>query len=356
MQQAHFAPSGGTASGVLRIVYAFAGHRRRADVHEHLQALAGEFGFTLEMHEFDLLRDEKQNLLDENFWEELKTLIRNVRPFCVIATPPCSTYSRARNHYSAKPGPRPIRSREHPRGFPWLSQKDKVKADEGTLLAERTWELFNLASDVGAFYLGEFPEDLGATKNGIPASIWQMQQFQDLLVLPGCRTFAIFQCEFGAETPKPTRFVSDLRFFEGNIFLGAPQFDKAWNYKGPLPSQCPHGGNHPQLIGTNEKGQWKTAPAAHYPGAMCLFIARAIAKTWADSSSAPKGSKSTDVQAMGVKKFGSADPSHQGGKTFSEASNSHVSAVSDVSFSQGVVPISQVSSAVSVAPKLHVVS
>ena len=86
------------------------------------------------------------------------------------------------------PGPRPIRSREHPRGFPWLAQKDKIKADEGTLLAERTWEIFNLASDVGAFYLGEFPEDLGATKNGIPASIWQMQQVQDLLVLPGCST------------------------------------------------------------------------------------------------------------------------------------------------------------------------
>ena len=156
-------------------------------------------------------------------------------------------------------------------------------------MAERTWELFNLASEVGAYYLGEFPEDLGATKNGNPASIWQMQQFQDLLVLPGCRTFAIFQCEFGAETPKPTRFVSDLQFFEGNIFPGVPQFDKAWNYKGPLPPHCPHGGGHPQLIGVNESGQWKTAPAAHYPGAMCLFIAKAIAKSWAASSSASRG-------------------------------------------------------------------
>ena len=151
-QQAHFAPSSNANNRILRIVYAFAGHRRRADVHEHLQLLSGEFGFTLEMHEFDLLRDEKQNLLDESFWEELKTLIRDLQPFCVIATPPCSTYSRARNHYSEKPGPRPIRSREHPRGFPWLAQRDKVKADEGTLLAERTWELFNLASDVGAYY------------------------------------------------------------------------------------------------------------------------------------------------------------------------------------------------------------
>ena len=163
-------------------MYIFAGHRRRADVHEHLLTLADSFGFTLEMHEFDLLRDEKQNLLDEDFWTQLKKLVLEIRPFCVIATPPCSTYSRARNHYDKKPGPRPIRSKEHPRGFPWLSQKDRIKADEGTLLAERTWELFALASSVDAFYLGEFPEDLGATNNGIPASIWQMQQFQDVLV------------------------------------------------------------------------------------------------------------------------------------------------------------------------------
>ena len=356
-QQAHFAPSSNANNRILRIVYAFAGHRRRADVHEHLQTLADEFGFTLEMHEFDLLRDEKQNLLDESFWEELKTLIRDLRPFCVIATPPCSTYSRARNHYSERPGPRPIRSREHPRGFPWLAQKDKIKADEGTLLAERTWELFNLASDVGAHYLGEFPEDLGATKNGIPASIWQMQQFQDLLVLPGCRTFAIFQCEFGAETPKPTRFVSDLKFFEGNIFPGVPQFDKAWNYKGPLPPHCPHGGDHPQLIGVNELGQWKTAPAAHYPGALCLFIARAIAKTWAASSSASRGLKPADAQpAIGGKKVSNAAPNPQVDKAVSAASDLHVSAVTDFSISQPVSASSSsiVPSAVSAAPNFHV--
>ena len=293
-QQEHLATSTAAPNNVLRIVYVFAGHRRRADVHENLLTLSDEFGFTLEMHEFDLLRDEKQNLLDENFWKEVKDLIRRVRPFCVIATPPCSTYSRARNHYSERPGPRPIRSREHPKGFPWLGQKDRVKADEGTLLAERTWELFELASEVGAHYLGEFPEDLGATRNGVPASFWQMEQFQDLLLLPGCSTFAIFQCEFGAETPKPTRFVSDLKFFEGNTYPGVPQFDSTWHYKGPLPPRCPHDGRHPQLIGTNEWGQWKTAPAAHYPGGLCLFLARSIAKTWAQTSSASRGKSSAD--------------------------------------------------------------
>ena len=275
-------------------MYIFAGHRRRADVHEHLLALANSFGFTLEMHEFDLLRDEKHNLLDEEFWARLKNLVLEVRPFCIIATPPCSTYSRARNHYDKKPGPRPIRSREHPRGFQWLSQKDRIKADEGILLAECTWELFALAASVGASYLGEFPEDLGATKNGISASIWQMQQFQDILVMPGSKAFALLQCEFGASTPKPTRFVTDLNCCEGNIYMGVPQFDSTWHYKGPLPLRCTHDGNHSQLIGTDDQGQWKTAPAAHYPGALCLFIARAIAQTWLQSSSASRGKASAD--------------------------------------------------------------
>ena len=294
VQQGHFATDHVGPSGVLKVMYIFAGHRRKADVHEHLLTLADSFGFTLEMHEFDLLRDEKQNLLDEDFWTQLQKLVLEIRPFCVIATPPCSTYSRARNHYDKKPGPRPIRSKEHPRGFPWLSQKDRIKADEGTLLAERTWELFALASSVDAFYLGEFPEDLGATNNGIPASIWQMQQFQDVLVWPGSKTFALFQCEFGASTPKPTRLVTDLDGWEGNIYMGVPQFDSAWHYKGPLPPRCSHGGDHPQLIGTDEQGQWRTAPAAHYPGALCLFIARAIAQTWAKSSSASRGKSSAD--------------------------------------------------------------
>ena len=115
-----------------------------------------------------------------------------------------------------------------------------------------------MAASVGAPYLGEFPEALGATKDGISASIWQMQQFQDILVMPGSKTFALLQCEFGASTPKPTRFVTDLNCCEGNIYMGVPQFDSTWHYKGPLPPRCTHDGNHSQLIGTDDQGQWKT--------------------------------------------------------------------------------------------------
>lgn len=258
-------------------------------MHEHLQAMADELKFCLEMHEFDLIRDSSQDVLVESFWLELIGLIQKCKPFCVIATPPCSTYSRARHFYKQSPGPRPIRSRQHPRGFPWLRDRDRQKAEQGTLLAERTWELFDLANDLGAFFLGEFPEDLGATSTGVPASFWQMPQFQDTLLFPGCHSFAIFQCQFGALSPKPTRFISNLQHFEGPTFDGVPHFDSAWKYLGPLPKSCPHPGEHRKLIGADKTGGWLTAPAAHYPGDLCKFLAVAIAKTWQTLTSAPTG-------------------------------------------------------------------
>ena len=228
------------------------------------------------MHKFDLLLNESHNVLDAAFWKELLQFITDLKPFCIFVTPPCSTYSRARHFYKQSPGPRPIRSRQHPNGFPRLSQKNRKKAEEGTLLAEKAWELITLALNINSHYLSEFPEDLGQTSTGVPASLWQMQQFQDVLATKGAQTFALFQCEYGAETPKPTRFVSSLKCFTGPMFPGVPTFDSQWNYLGPLPPSCPHPGQHTALIGTDDSGAWKTALAAHYPGPLCKFLADAV--------------------------------------------------------------------------------
>ena len=172
-------------------------------------------------------------MLNEGFWDCLLQFVRRFRPCCIVVTPPCSTYSRARHYYKPSPGPRPIRSRQHPLGFPWLKAKDKRKADEGTLLAEKAWELIQIASEVGSRFLAEFPEDLGRTSAGVPASLWQMQQFQDVLALDGVKTFAV--------------------------------------KLGPLPESCPHPGTHEALIGMTESGTWKTGPAAHLPWSTLPF-------------------------------------------------------------------------------------
>ena len=281
----------------LRVAYVFAGHRRRADVRAHLEALAEKHGFELDMHEFDLVRGEDQDVLDESFWCELLRFLRDFRPFCIIATPPCSTYSRARHLYKRIPGPRPIRSREHPDGFPWLTAKKLQQAAQGTAFANKTWELADLAYELDAAFLSEFPEDLGKMDTGVPASLWQMQKFSDCLARKNMKTFALFQCEFGAQTPKPTRFLSDLDHFIGNFYLGAPEFYDDWSYKGPLPRVCPHPGAHQPLIGTDHEGKWKTGPAAHYPGPLCNFLATAIYLSWADSSSASGGRPSAEPSA-----------------------------------------------------------
>ena len=275
--------------------YIFAGHRRRADVRSQLESLAKQHGFELDMHEVDLVRGSDQDVLDAVFWQQLVQKIRDMRPFCIIATPPCSTYSRARHLYKKFPGPRPIRSRQCPEGFPWLDDKKRNQAVQGTALATKAWDLCELAGELGAYFLSEFPEDLGLTDTGVPASLWQMPQFMDQLAKKDMQTFALFQCEFGAATPKPTRFLSDLKHFAGKFYVGAPSFDTEWRYKGPLPKTCPHPGQHEALIGVNEAGQWKTSPAAHYPGPLCPFIAEAIYNTWADSSFATMGAFSPEA-------------------------------------------------------------
>ena len=148
---------------------------------EHLEDLAKSQGFTFNLHEVDLVRGQDHDVLDETVWTNLVSFIRDFSPFCIIATPPCSTYSRARHLYKRFPGPRPIRSRDHPMGFPWLSDDKMLQAKQGTALADKAWELRELAEELGAYYLSEFPEDLGATETGVPASLWQMQGFTDSL-------------------------------------------------------------------------------------------------------------------------------------------------------------------------------
>jgi hypothetical protein len=59
-------------------------------------------------------------------------------------------------------------------GFPWLSDNKLAQAKQGTALAKKTWELADLADEIGSTFLSEFPEDLGLTDTGVPASLWQM--------------------------------------------------------------------------------------------------------------------------------------------------------------------------------------
>eukprot|EP00435_Cladocopium_sp_Y103_P033021 s4108_g8.t1 len=168
----------------LRVVYIFAGHRRRADAREHLQVLAAKHAFNLQLHEVDLVRGLDQDVLDEVYWTNLLQFIRDFKPLCTIATPPCSTYSRARHLYKKHPGPRPIRSRDFPGGFPWLDNAKWQQAQQGTALANKTWELAALAAELDGDFCVQTKLSLRSrVAGGLPDS-FQLAPLGELTIAP----------------------------------------------------------------------------------------------------------------------------------------------------------------------------
>ena len=115
----------------LRVLYVFAGCRRRADIFSCLKAMEAKYHFELKMREFDILLNDEHDIRREHVWKTILDLVETQGFDVVICTPPCNTFSRARQAYKRHPGPRPIRSREWPRGFPWLEGRNARLAEEG---------------------------------------------------------------------------------------------------------------------------------------------------------------------------------------------------------------------------------
>ena len=117
----------------------------------------------------------------------------------------------------------------------------------------------------------EHPEDLGRTKDGQhPASVWQLPEMQNLIQESRGVTWALHQCHFGTDTPKPTRLATNLP--EPSTHDSEwPIFDDQGWYVGPLGS-CGH--RHDRQLQGLEGDQWRTTSSAAYPSAFCYYIAQ----------------------------------------------------------------------------------
>jgi hypothetical protein len=152
--------------GTFKVVYVFAGPERRADLKSHLLSLCKEKGLKLVMKEEDIIRDGK-NILDDGHSSHIKAEMRDADMF--VTTPPCSTFSRAA--WANKLGPGPVRSREHPRGFPWLEGAALTRCTAGNEVNDKALELLEFANEIFLHWLHEAPEDLGTRRDGgAPAS------------------------------------------------------------------------------------------------------------------------------------------------------------------------------------------
>jgi hypothetical protein len=89
------------------------------------------------MREVDLeLHGMADDLLDDKLWDNELASLANGDWDVLLGTPPCNTHTRV--VWSNSRGPKPVRSRHHPRGFPWLRGRDLRKCQDANLLLDRT--------------------------------------------------------------------------------------------------------------------------------------------------------------------------------------------------------------------------
>ena len=167
--------------------------------------------------EVDLLGEYWREHAGATLSAELLLLIQKAS-FAFMA-PGVSTFSRAKAHWRTSGGPRPLRSLQYVLGFPWLSDKDRSTVEEANFIVFKSFEICCIRNDLLKPFLLERPEQLGVVNDFVPASIWDFDEFKQLLLRDGVQTAAFFQCQWEAASSKPTRFVWGSTDFADATFL-----------------------------------------------------------------------------------------------------------------------------------------
>ena len=189
-------------------------------------------------------------------WDRIFTEIHEHSWDIVLLSPPCKTFSRAREHRrTERHGPGPSRSHTYPFGFPWLAERSRAAVDRENFYLRQSFNVIKAAIKSGMGWLLVHPEDLGALHSGQrPASIWQLDELRAFVEGDEhAATWAVHMCTFGGDLPHPTRLATNLAGPEAQ--LRWPQFDATGSYVGPI-GRCEH--LHHGGAGIAHDGSWKT--------------------------------------------------------------------------------------------------
>eukprot|EP00435_Cladocopium_sp_Y103_P018494 s3398_g4.t1 len=165
---------------VVKVMYLFAGKRRHSDVAAYLRQAEAAGKIRLILKEFDIERSPDHDLSDASLWKEIFETLEEGN-WVVIVSPPCNTFSRARFQFRQHPGPKPLRTKAWPRGFPWLGNVHKKLVAEANFFVEQCLRACDCAASVGGWFLLEHPEDLGLVEGEHPGSIWQWPEVLELI-------------------------------------------------------------------------------------------------------------------------------------------------------------------------------
>lgn len=185
-----------------RILHLFSGPSNRVDGFANaVRALGGQ------CVEYDLVNGAEQDLANDHIWQGIMSDIKNGVYDALLAGPPCNTFTNARRWDDA--GPKPLRgpSGDERYGYSFLGPSDKEKVKLGTLLAVRTTEASTEFHEQRKPFIVEQPR---WKQDGTSVSMYNLDEFQQLLELVGVECIELDQCEFGAPTTKPTTLIAYL--------------------------------------------------------------------------------------------------------------------------------------------------
>ena len=151
----------------------------------------------------DIKLDKSHDLLSQDFWEELFHRLDEYEAF--LLAPPCGTFTHARQRGDG--GPRPLRglvgSARY--GLKWLSPEEKKQVREETILSFRACDVARHATTRGKPWILAQPQWV----NG-DASMFMLDEFAELLRVPGVRIRTLSQCKFGCPFTRDTDLLSNI--------------------------------------------------------------------------------------------------------------------------------------------------
>eukprot|EP00435_Cladocopium_sp_Y103_P033066 s206_g8.t1 len=201
----------GTSSAVGRVLYLYSGPSRDADGFSTF-CKANSLDCDYVDKEFDAGHD----LLDQQVWDELSSTLSGYDG-CLMS-PPCSTFTAARNEQDGGPGPLRTAAGVERYGRNDATPPEKVRVRQGTLLALRSRDTAAVAQKAGKPWVLEQPH----WREG-KTSMFTLDEFQELLENDDVKIYTLAQCRFGAMAEKLTDLMSNRDLSDLELRCNHPQ-------------------------------------------------------------------------------------------------------------------------------------
>ncbi len=192
--------------------------------------------------------------------------------------PPCGTGSRARERpissadkQRGAPEPQPLRSNEHPLGFPWLQGADKARVEAAN-------EIYRFCAYGMKICLAR--NILCSAENPTNAYIWQIDEWKELILNSNLEINDHQVCMLGGERNKWSRWLATKGLFSClQVECDNSHTHKPWGFVAPT-------------AGT--KWNFATAQEAEYPALLCRLVAQDIYSAMVKNGAVPVPQSLTD--------------------------------------------------------------